>query len=130
MKIDIPDDFGDMTVGDLLAAFAGEDKLDAVRARVCEELCVRISATVLRADLAGIIEREGAQVLQDSLPGPLAALLGGGAMSGVSKRMEAAVQKQLLENGREILIPLIAEELRELEKEPVNNLLKLWNTED
>ncbi|MDR2610023.1 MAG: hypothetical protein LBC58_01040, partial [Clostridiales Family XIII bacterium] len=59
-----------------------------------------------------------------------AALLGGGAMSGVSKRMEAAVQKQLLENGREILIPLIAEELRELEKEPVNNLLKLWNTED
>jgi hypothetical protein len=43
--------------------------------------------------------------------------------------MAAAIEKRLLENGREILIPLIEDELRELEKEPVNNILRLWDTE-
>jgi len=127
MKIE---DIGDLTVGELLASHVSSEKIDALRIRAEEELCVRIVAAVLRADLEGIIETNGAQVLRDSLPAPIAALLGGSAMSGISVRMAAAIKKQLLANGREIIIPMIDEELRELEKEPAKNLLELWNTEN
>ncbi|MDR1068628.1 MAG: hypothetical protein LBL36_05225 [Clostridiales Family XIII bacterium] len=125
-----PEDFGDLTVGELLASYVPEARASDVKALIEEELCVRIVASVLRADLAGIIEREGGEVLRASLPGPVAAFLGGSAMSGISSRMAEAIKDRLLTNGREIIIPLIDEELTELENEPVKNILeKLWNTD-
>jgi hypothetical protein len=124
-----PEDFGGLTVGQLLASYLPEEQSEGLKERIEEELCVRIVAAVLRADLAGIIEQEGGEVLRASLPGPVAAFLGGSAMSGISARMAEAIKTRLLTNGRDIIIPLIDEELSELEDEPVKNILeKLWNT--
>lgn len=89
-----------------------------------DEICIRIQAAILKANLAQLIAEEGSRVLQKRLGGsPIAKVLNEETLSLVTAPMAEQIEKYILEDGRSIIMPLLNEELSSLAAEPVANIM-------
>ena len=91
-----------------------------------DELCIRIQAAVLKSGLKEIISEQAGQVLSERFGknGVISRVLNEKTIAMVTTPLAEYVERGILENGREILMPLIDEELYDLSREPVANILK------
>ena len=105
------------TVADLLPE--GEEDIEE---RLKEALCVRMTAGVLRSGLAERIAREGGKILEKT------AVLGSRSAQDLAALLAAPLagrlEEYLLLHGRELLLPILDEELRELSGQPTRELVE------
>ena len=90
-----------------------------------DELCVRIQAAVLKSGLGEIIIEQAGTLLHERFGnGVVSKVLNEKTITAVSDPIADYIEKQILENGREILMPLIDEELHDLSGEPIANIIE------
>lgn len=93
--------------------------------RLKDELCVRINAAILKSDLKTLISEHGGYMIKERFgDGMVGKVLNKETLSAISAPLAEQIENNLLENGRAMLMPLIDEELRELSREPVANIVK------
>lgn len=89
-----------------------------------EEICIRIQAAVLKADLKTLIAGEGGRILAKRFGGsPLGKVLNDETAAAVAIPLAEQIEKYILEDGRSLIMPLLDEELNELAAEPVRNIV-------
>lgn len=87
------------------------------------ELCIRIQAAILKADLARLIAEEGGRILQKRLGSSgLGKVLNEETLSLIAGPLAEQIEKYVLEDGRSVILPLLDEELSCLAAEPVGNI--------
>jgi len=90
-----------------------------------DELCVRIQAAVLKSGLKEVINEQASQILSERFGnGVISKVLNEKTIPIVTNPLAEYVEMGILVNGREIIMPLIDEELRDLSREPIANILK------
>lgn len=88
-----------------------------------DELCVRIQASILKANLAQLIAEEGGRILQKRLgSSALGKVLNEDTLSLVAAPLAEQIEKYIIEDGRSVILPLLNEELSCLAAEPVANI--------
>ena len=88
-----------------------------------DEICVRIQGAILRADLKGIIHQQSRRIMDANFSGLIRIVLNEKTISLVSDRVVDLIQRDVLNNGRSIVMPLVDDELREISSEPVLDIL-------
>jgi uncharacterized membrane protein YheB (UPF0754 family) len=91
--------------------------------QIKEELCIKIQASILKSNLSGIIEEEGAKAFQARKSGILGKFLGTEALSVISSPIAGRIEKYVLENGRTLIMPLLDAEFNELSQEHVADIV-------
>ena len=90
-----------------------------------DELCIRIQAAVLKSGLGEIIIEQAGTLLHERFGnGVVSKVLNEKTITAVSDPIAEYIEKHILENGREILMPLIDEELHDLSGEPIANIIE------
>jgi len=96
----------------------------AVLNQVKDELCIRIQAAILKSDLKSLISDQYTRIMHERFgDGMVSKVFNERTFSVVLDPLVNLIEKDLLENGREYIMPLIDEELFELSREPVSNII-------
>ena len=103
---------------DLLNAADKEGTREALRA-VKEELCVRILAGILKADKTAILARAGAELSRRRFRSGATEKLGAEVFASVAEALSRDIEAYILSDGKDILMPLLDAEFRELACEPI-----------
>ncbi|MDR0850977.1 MAG: DUF445 family protein [Clostridiales Family XIII bacterium] len=114
------------TIRQTLRAFPDQPyialKIDAIK----EELCVRILAGVLKADLPRIIAQEGARLKESRSHGSIADRIGGemlqAATDSLAGSLTGNIESYVLQNGQDIIMPLLDEEFEAFMSKPIADL--------
>jgi uncharacterized membrane protein YheB (UPF0754 family) len=89
-----------------------------------DELCVRIQAAILRSDLKRMVYEQSRRFMNERLGGGiLSKVLNEKTISLISDRVADAIKRDVLKNGRSIVMPLVEGELRDLSREPLSDIL-------
>ena len=88
-----------------------------------DELCVRIQAAILRADLKRIVYEQSERFMSDRLGGILNLVFNDKTISIISDRVSEYIKIDVLRNGRAIVKPMVEGELRDIAREPFSDLL-------
>ena len=92
--------------------------------RVKEELCVRIQAALLKSDLKQLITEQYGRIMHDRFGnGMVTKVLNEKTVSLVLNPIWDNIENDLLKNGQLIIMPIVDDELRDLSREPVANLI-------
>lgn len=101
---------------------------DAVQAqnlsgRIKDELCIRIQAAVLRADLSHLVAREGILAIQNRFGASvLGRMVNEEMLVPIIEPLAKKLEKYVLEEGRATLLPILDDELKELCAMPVSEI--------
>lgn len=98
-------------------------KHDAVLQNLRDEMCVRIQAAILRADLKQIVHQQSRRIMEERFSSVVRLVLNEKTVNTVSDRVVDLIQEDMLLNGRSIVMPLIEDELRGLSNEPIAEVL-------
>ncbi len=95
-----------------------------------DELCVRIQAAILKANLAQRIAQEGGRIFQKQTgKSAIKKALIDETLSAVSGPLAGQIENYVIQNGRTIIRPVIDAELDELAEEPISNVIDALGTE-
>ncbi len=93
---------------------------EALFSRLRDELCIRIQAAMLRADLPGILECEAAKIIDNRASNSrFGKVVQEELLSLVAQPLSDKLEKFILTEGRAIILPIIDDELKELSNTPV-----------
>lgn len=112
------------TLGSLTDFMQPDPENGQMLKHIKDEICIRIQAAILKANLAQLVAEEGSRLLHKRLGGsPIAKVLNEETLSLVTEPMAEQIEKYILEDGRSIIMPLLNEELSSLAAEPVANIM-------
>lgn len=106
----------------VFSEFSDQQGSKRTRERLEETLCVHIVAAVLRSDLSALISREGGRLARERL-GAMGKLVDQETILAISVPLAQAIESHLLEHGRELIAPLLDEELQTLSQQPIQDLV-------
>jgi len=89
-----------------------------------DELCIRIQAAFLKTDLKQIITEQYGRIMHERFgEGIISKVLNETTFSVIVDPLVNYIERDVLENGRDLFMPVIDDELRELAREPISNIL-------
>ena len=92
--------------------------------KVKDELCIRIQASIIKADLEKLISEQGSAIAKGRFGSTMVnKLLDANVMNIIAAPLAEQIKKHVLENGRGFIMPLIDEELTDLSNEPIINII-------
>ena len=88
-----------------------------------DEICVRIQAAILKADLKSLIAEEGGRILGRRFgSSPLGKVLNDDTAATFAVPLTEHIEKYILKDSRAVIMQLLDEEFNELADEPVKNI--------
>ena len=91
---------------------------------IIDELCVRIQGAILRSDLKRMVYEQSRRFMSERFGGGIISrVINENTVALISERVSDLIKKDVLKNGRAIVMPMVEDELRDLSREPVRNLL-------
>ena len=91
---------------------------------IIDELCVRIQGAILRSDLKRMVYEQSRRFMSERFGGGIISrVINENTVALISERVSDLIKKDVLRNGRAIVMPMVEDELRDLSREPVGNLL-------
>ena len=88
-----------------------------------DELCVRIQAALLRADLYSIVLKQSRRFMNERFGGVLSKVINEKTVLFISERVTDMIKNDVLINGRKIVMPIVEDELRDISREPFADVL-------
>jgi len=89
-----------------------------------DEMCVRIQGAILRADLRKMVHEQGGRIIKQLFGrGIVSVVLNEKTISLISDRVSEYIKKDVLTHGRAIVMPMVEDELRDISREPLANVL-------
>lgn len=102
---------------------AADEQSEALQ-KLKDELCIRIQASILKSDLEKLISEQGGRIAKGKFGNSVVAkVLDENIISTIAGPLAEQIEKHVLENGRSFIMPLIDEELYDLSREPVSNIV-------
>jgi len=109
---------------DFLSAGSTAEGIPLPLQKLKDELCIRIQASILKSDLEKLIAEQGSRAAFGRLGSSKAAkILDENIMTLIAPPLAEQIKRHVLENGRSFIMPLIEEELSDLSKEPIANII-------
>jgi len=89
-----------------------------------DELCVRIQGAILRADLRRMVLEQSRRFMNERFGGGiLSKVINDKTVPIISDRVTDLIKKDVLKNGRNIVMPMVEDELRDIAREPLADVL-------
>jgi uncharacterized membrane-anchored protein YjiN (DUF445 family) len=131
----VSDALTDAFADGMVAALRGEDAalrdlLPEPDEEMKEELCVRVVAAALRADLAKLVAEQGAAVLQRQMPGKALQTFGAELAAALAEPLARELEGWLLAEGRSLVMPVVEDELQRLWAQPLGQVSRALSPDD
>ena len=89
-----------------------------------DEMCVRIQGAILRADLRRMVHEQGGRIIKQLFGrGIISVVLNEKTVALISDRVSDYIKKDVLTHGRAIVMPMVEDELRDISREPLAEIL-------
>lgn len=103
----------------------GDDKTinENLYNHIRDELCIRIQAAILRADLSRLLTAEDIRIIQDRLGSTLLGkVFNDERLSLITGPLVGKLEKYVLEEGRSVILPILDDELNALISHPLADI--------
>ena len=95
------------------------------------ELCVRIQAAVCTSELPARFARDGGRMAAEALSSsPAGKALASGITGAITDTLAKSIEDYIIEDGRELILPILKQEAERLGQQPVGDLTQLIYGED
>lgn len=119
------DKYSQITVCENLHMFINDDKYQSIKSNVCDFVCEKIMHGIERADIANLIENEGAKLIKEKVQDTLFAMfMSDTVVRGVSARMGEAVEDYIDKNGYGMIRPIVVSEIENIEQMTLNEAIE------
>ena len=101
------------------------ENINLIKDKVKEELCVRILASFIKADISSLISEQGPEIMKKTFKNSkIAKLVSDDIISSISKPLGDEIECFILTNGKNIVMPMLEEEFEELKEQTPKALLE------